>query len=215
MGCFMSVQNISIGVVLEACEAFCASKHAWFSGDIDRYWCRISELYHQSQICCANWDRLLCLKEYQHQGPDSLKKISYQYRKSHCKDKTIIKPNYLHTNIIPLLLWWHICVDSAPSKPWKQFSVLQIINFDMEVIHTGHKVLWQGTLLGTNHCLTFHECVCSWWAPVMPNNNTAIKLYCSQWYIELKRTHQIPPSEDRYKVPNVFWENHVLLGGGH
>ena len=34
------------------------------------------------------------------QGADSIKKMpSYQYRKSHCGDKTILRPSYLHNGI--------------------------------------------------------------------------------------------------------------------
>ena len=32
-------------------------------------------------------------------GPDSIKMSSYQYRKSHCADKTVVRSSYLHNGI--------------------------------------------------------------------------------------------------------------------
>ena len=48
---------------------------------------------------------------YWGQGPDSIKRCRYcQYRKSHCGDKTILRPSYLHNGIsytgkTPPLYW--------------------------------------------------------------------------------------------------------------
>ena len=36
---------------------------------------------------------------YHNLGADSIKKYTYQYRKSHCGDKTILRPSYLHNGI--------------------------------------------------------------------------------------------------------------------
>ena len=62
------------------------------------YWSRIHELY-----IAACWDIMMTRKrnqKYQRPGPwFNIKMTSYQYRKSHCGDKTILRPSYLHNGI--------------------------------------------------------------------------------------------------------------------
>ena len=41
----------------------------------------------------------------------NIKMLSYQYRKSHCGDKTILRPSYLHN---PILVRWHLYIESGP-----------------------------------------------------------------------------------------------------
>ena len=46
----------------------------------------------------------------------NIKMSSYQYRKSHCGDKTIFRPSYLH-NGIPILVRWYLYIESGPRSP--------------------------------------------------------------------------------------------------
>ena len=49
-----------------------------------------------------------------HSGPwFNIKMSSYQYRKSHCGDKTILWPSYLH-NGFPILVRRHLYIESGP-----------------------------------------------------------------------------------------------------
>ena len=43
----------------------------------------------------------------------NIKMSSYQYRKSHCADKTVVRSSYLH-NGIPKLQKWHLYIKWAP-----------------------------------------------------------------------------------------------------
>ena len=46
-------------------------------------------------------------------GPNQYKDVILQYRKSHCGDKTILRPSYLHY-LPPILLRWHLYIESGP-----------------------------------------------------------------------------------------------------
>ena len=50
-------------------------------------------------------------------GGFNIKMSSYQYRKSHCGDKTILRPSYLY-NGIPILVRWRLYIESGPW--WQQ-----------------------------------------------------------------------------------------------
>ena len=43
----------------------------------------------------------------------NIKMLSYQYRKSHCGDKTILQPSYLHNGV---LVRWHIHIETGPKS---------------------------------------------------------------------------------------------------
>ena len=55
------------------------------------------------------------------QGPDSIKMSSYQNRKSHCGDKTVIRSSYLHNGISytgkMVYFYW---ISSLTGCTWKQ-----------------------------------------------------------------------------------------------
>ena len=82
----------------------------------------------QSHLLCWFW-----LAEWQHggglltwhvweedlgeAGPQfNIKTSSYQYRKSHCGDKTVVRSSYLHSGI-PILIRCHLYIESWP---WKE-----------------------------------------------------------------------------------------------
>ena len=44
----------------------------------------------------------------------NIKMSSCQYRKSHCGDKTILRPSYLHNGISYTLVRWHLYIESGP-----------------------------------------------------------------------------------------------------
>ena len=46
-------------------------------------------------------------------GPNQYKDVILQYRKSHCGDKTILRPSYLHY-LPPILVRWHLYIESGP-----------------------------------------------------------------------------------------------------
>ena len=48
-------------------------------------------------------------------GPRFNIKMSYQYRKSHCGDKTVVRSSYLH-NGISILVRCHLYIESGPRR---------------------------------------------------------------------------------------------------
>ena len=60
--------------------------------------------YHYRDVTWVSWHikplaTLLSVQLFV-QGPDSIKRMSsYQYRKSHCGDKTVVRSSYLHNGI--------------------------------------------------------------------------------------------------------------------
>ena len=43
----------------------------------------------------------------------NIKMASYQYRKSHCGEKTILRPSYLHNVGLSILVRWHLYIESG------------------------------------------------------------------------------------------------------
>ena len=60
--------------------------------------CCLSCLQLRTNACCI-YHELHILCEAQAGTRFNIKMISYQYRKSHCGDKTILRPSYLHNGI--------------------------------------------------------------------------------------------------------------------
>ena len=57
----------------------------------------VLSLWHRNSYTCIE---MKCWAQIQHSGPwFNIKMSSYQYRKSHCGDKTILRPSYLHNGI--------------------------------------------------------------------------------------------------------------------
>ena len=52
-----------------------------------------------SRIADNIWTQTLCRSAYSSGPQFYIKMTSYQYRKSHCGDKTIVRPSYLHNGI--------------------------------------------------------------------------------------------------------------------
>ena len=53
----------------------------------------------------------------------NIKMLCYQYRKSHCGDKTIVRSSYLH-NGFPTLVRWHLYIESGTWCLCAFFSIL-------------------------------------------------------------------------------------------
>ena len=71
----------------------------------------ISVIWSWAQGIDKSHRRGCCLEQ---SGPwFNIKISSYQYRKSHCGDKTILRPSYLH-NGISYLIRWHLYIESGP-----------------------------------------------------------------------------------------------------
>ena len=74
-----------------------------------------------SIYCPGPWEQNWTL--WQHPGPRFNKKImSYQYRKSHCGDKTILRPSYPHNGIsytgkMTPLYWIRAQFHCSPANP--------------------------------------------------------------------------------------------------
>ena len=82
------------------------------------------------------WSVQNCINELCPGGWFNIKMPSYQYRKSHCGDKTILRPSYLHNGIsytgkITSLYWIRVqasrlrTLPSGPSSPL-QYQVTKI-----------------------------------------------------------------------------------------
>ena len=71
---------------------------------------------------------------WQHQGADSLKMSSYLYRKSHCGDKTILRPSYLHNGIsytgkMSSVYWIRAVVIQGPGGRFKNTALKELLKF--------------------------------------------------------------------------------------
>ena len=92
-------------------------------------WTKSDSILH---MACFRWNHLclICwLSKYT--GPwFNIKMTSYQYKKSHCGDKTILRPSYLHNGIsytgkttslywigAQMLIWRTFGLDQVKSKP--------------------------------------------------------------------------------------------------
>ena len=86
----------------------------------------------------------------------NIKMSSYQYRKSHCGDKTILRPSYLH-NGISILVRRHLYIESGPRPQWVKESnycrVSPAINSHL-CVSVSARI--QAKLNGTAHQLTPH-----------------------------------------------------------
>ena len=69
----------------------------------------------------------------------NMKMPSYQYRKSHCGDKTILRPSYLH-NGFPILIIRHLYIESGPK--WFQITYFEQVTSE-----------WPMRLWDFNQCL--------------------------------------------------------------
>ena len=62
----------------------------------------------------------IILKKYQiswYPGPQfNIKMTFYLYRKSHCGDKTILRPPYLYTMGFHILARWYLYIESGPCR---------------------------------------------------------------------------------------------------
>ena len=90
--CTIHNRNVHISVLNDA---------LWDMEQVHYGICELSQLAHISHEFCIRFCRvLLCLVGLSSSGPWFNKKMSsYQYRKSHCGDKTILQPSYLHNGI--------------------------------------------------------------------------------------------------------------------
>ena len=98
----------------------------------------------------------------------NIKMTSYQYRKSHCGDKTILRPSYLHNGIsytgkMTSLYWIRALVPAPGGLPWVFSSHKEIPNPALTIL------LWE-----------------SWSLPVMSHGDTTRK----NFRITLVRTQQ-------------------------
>ena len=65
---------------------------------------------------------------HKHPGPwFNIKTLSYEYWKSHCGDKTVVRSSYLHNGIFPILVRRYLYIESGPR--W-----ILHINFDIRFI---------------------------------------------------------------------------------
>ena len=77
----------------------------------------------------------LCLRS----GPwFNIKMSSYQYRKSHCGDKTILRPSYVHN----ILVGWCLYIESGPWF-WHH-NRLHSALWDLAIVTQTHK-MWYST----------------------------------------------------------------------
>ena len=55
----------------------------------------------------------------------NIKMTSYQFRKSHCGDKTILRPSYLHNGISFTGKMTYIYIESGPRSSWNGFPLFR------------------------------------------------------------------------------------------
>ena len=126
---------------------------------------------------------------------------SYQYRKSYCGDKTILRPSYLHNGISytgkTTSLYWigALVVKTLPSPERKQFTCLWYYNI---IIETEWKALSGMAYIPMNRARI--------------SNYT---LWCSVWLITNFRVRLITNFRDGLeKLPLVFehgWISHLKV----
>ena len=97
----------------------------WGKSTIDRWIPLTKGHYHQGDRIFHIYIQRDTRKAWAYQaGPwFNIKKSSYQYRKSHCGDKTILRPSYLHNGIsytgkTTSLYWISPLVSGALGCPW-------------------------------------------------------------------------------------------------
>ena len=70
----------------------------------------------------------------------NIKMTSYQYNKSHCRDKTILRPSYLHNEIS--------YTGKMASLYWIRAQVISNCHFELRLAHFKMIQLCQGDILG-------------------------------------------------------------------
>ena len=122
---------------------------------------------------CKSWIKL---KETRTPGPRfNIKMTSYQYRKSHCGDKTILRPSYLHNGISytgkttslywikALVIYWIVCLSLAStesmSKTQRAWSCNQVVGRTFKWIIMWFSIVSHGTLFTPHmrYCLVVAE----------------------------------------------------------
>ena len=87
----------------------------------------------------------------------NIKMTSYQYRKSHCGDKTILRPSYLHNGISytgkTTSLYWIRALDAYAKQMNNWISIVSTnVTLSLPVIDW----IWQAT--STCNCQYWHRC---------------------------------------------------------
>ena len=79
-----------------------------------------------------------CIQYFVIAGPWSSIKISYQYRKSHCGDNSVVRWS-ISTVGFPILLRWHLHIESAPLSCYSGAWQCQVF-FKTYFLYSFHRV---------------------------------------------------------------------------
>ena len=94
-------------------------------------WLKLTVKFGKSMKAFSGSTRISWLESSMTSGPQfNIKKTSYQYRKSHCGDKTILRPSYLHNGIsytgkITSLYWIRALKKVAKIEKFSQAGMWQ------------------------------------------------------------------------------------------
>ena len=97
----------------------------------------------------------------------NIKMPSYEYRKSHCGDKTILRPSYLKKMGFPVQVRWYLYIESGPCSA----KTITVHNPNL------HSILpW---LLGQHDCGVFGWCMAVLSPEVTFHIHLRIRYYCN------------------------------------
>ena len=104
-------------------------------------------------LCCAS---LLLNSTHVHPAPWFNKKMSsYQYRKSHCGDKTILWPSYLHNGIYytnkTTSLYWIRALATSCAFPWVSDHLTMMTSWNGNIFRVIGQ--WRGALISSLICV--------------------------------------------------------------
>ena len=168
-------------------------------GAIWRHWATMSQPFlgraHKLGQYCAWWYP---------GGWINIKTISYQYRKSHCGDKTILRPSYLHNGIsytgkMSSLYWIRalaLCtiiplahIDGLVQERHNSSALAMELRLSWTTLSTWY-MYWQCKIskLLSSISLNFNKRKCLW------NSHQQKKLFCSHFHvlINIPRTPKTP-----------------------
>ena len=115
----------------------------------------------------------------------NIKMSSYQYRKSHCGDKTVIRSSYLHNGISYLVVRWHHYIDGAQMV--NTYIILWFESAEVKIQEImASKKSSQEAKLKSNH--TLENMVLAWWNLSQINFLPSVSrnFYNYQWELQIR-----------------------------